>query len=333
MKKTLVFNTVLCLISLASLISCSKQVENGLNNESDSQNQTDTNQKSASKVAAFKVIGYFPEWGTVNRVQFTKLTHINYAFAMPNPDGTLKQINETSKLRDLVTNGHAKGVKVMIAIGGGTQEATTNFNALGATQQKRNTFVNSVMALINSYGLDGADIDWEYPVKGVSDSNYALLMAQLSSALHNKGKLLTTAVTGSYGDYIQPSVFKNVDFINIMAYDEGKPNHSTLDIASRSLSHWIGLGLSADKAVLGLPFYGLHATKDALTYSDLLVQGADPYADNYNGYGYNGITTVKKKTDMAFDRGAGIMIWQLEGDGVNENSLLSAIYSQVQKHK
>lgn len=333
MKKNIIFNVMLCLMSLAGLVSCSKQVENGLGNESASQNQTDTDQKSVNKVSAFKVIGYFPEWGTVSRVQFTKLTHINYAFAMPNTDGTIKQIDDAGKLRELVSGGHAKGVKVLIAIGGGTQEATANFNVLGANQQSRNTFVNSVMAIINSYNLDGTDIDWEYPVKGVSDNNYALLMAQLSSALHNKGKLLTTAVTGSYGDYIQPSVFKNVDFINIMAYDEGKPNHSTIDIASRSLSHWIGLGLTPEKAVLGLPFYGLHATEDALTYSDLLIAGADPYADNYNGYGYNGITTVKKKTDMAFDRAGGIMIWQIEGDGDNESSLLSAIYSQLQKHK
>src|SRR6476620_2995630 len=35
----------------------------------------------------FKSVGYMPSWaGNVNNVQYTKLTHINYAFVMPEPN-------------------------------------------------------------------------------------------------------------------------------------------------------------------------------------------------------------------------------------------------------
>ncbi|GAB3434976.1 hypothetical protein [Actinophytocola sediminis] len=41
----------------------------------------------------FRSVGYLPSWsGSVNAVQYGKLTHINYAFALPNANGTLQAI-------------------------------------------------------------------------------------------------------------------------------------------------------------------------------------------------------------------------------------------------
>lgn len=39
----------------------------------------------------FRVIGYMPSWaGDVNQVQYSKLTHINYAFLLPTSTGGLQ---------------------------------------------------------------------------------------------------------------------------------------------------------------------------------------------------------------------------------------------------
>jgi len=94
------------------------------------------------------------------------------------------------------------------------------------------------------------------------------------------------------------------------------------------LNYWKGRGLPASKAVLGVPFYGRNSWE---TFAQLVNRGANPYADTYNGIGYNGITTIKNKTNLAWDQGGGIMIWELSGDfnANNPNSLLSAIHEVV----
>src|SRR5690349_23354058 len=67
----------------------------------------------------FKSVGYMPSWaGNVTSIQYSKLTHINYSFALPNSNGTLQAIDNTSKLQQLVTLGHQNNVKVSLAIGG-----------------------------------------------------------------------------------------------------------------------------------------------------------------------------------------------------------------------
>ena len=134
----------------------------------------------------FKSVGYMPSWaGSVTSVQYSKLTHINYSFALPNANGTLQAIENTSKLQQLVSLGHQNNVKVSLAIGGWNDGNDSAFESLAGNSGTRTTFVNSVMNTVRQYGLDGVDIDWEYPDPGTSGNNYTALMQQLSTALHN----------------------------------------------------------------------------------------------------------------------------------------------------
>ena len=269
-----------------------------------------------------------PSWaGDVANIQYSKVTHINYSFLLPTSTGGFYPIDNPSKLQSLVSRGHAAGVKVSIAVGGWNGGDDSAFEQLAANSAYRNNFVNYLINFVNQYGLDGVDMDWEYPDGGASSNNYSLLMQQLSTALHSRGKLLTAAVVASGGSSIQNNVFGYVDFINLMAYDGGGSNHSTYEYAESSLNYWIGRGLPASKAVLGVPFYG---RSPETAYNTLLSNGANPFGDYHNGIGYNGITTIKRKTNLAFDRSAGgIMIWELSQDVNNQNSLLSAINEVV----
>jgi chitinase len=278
--------------------------------------------------AQFRVVGYMPSWaGDVANIQYSKVTHINYSFLLPTSTGGLQSIDNPSKLQSLVSRGHAAGVKVSIAVGGWNGGDDSAFEQLAANSTYRNNFVNNLINFVNQYGLDGVDMDWEYPDGGASSNNYSLLMQQLSTALHSRGKILTAAVVASGGSSIQNNVFGYVDFLNLMAYDGGGSNHSTYEYAESSLNYWIGRGLPANKAVLGVPFYG---RSPETAYNTLLANGASSFADSFNGIGYNGITTIKRKTNLAFDRaGGGIMIWELSQDVNNQNSLLSAINEVV----
>ena len=74
-----------------------------------------TGEATAPRAAtSFKVIGYLPSWsGSVSSIQMSKLTHINYAFALPNSNGTYQAIDNTSKLSSMVSAAHAAGVKAL----------------------------------------------------------------------------------------------------------------------------------------------------------------------------------------------------------------------------
>jgi chitinase len=282
----------------------------------------------APAFAQFRVIGYLPSWtGDVNAVQYSKLTHINYAFLLPNADGSIQAIDNPAKLQSLVAKAHAANVKVLISVGGWMDGNPAPFESIGANAGYTSTFTTNLVNFANQYGLDGIDIDWEHPNANTANA-YANVMQKLAIELHSRGKLLTTAVAGGTwaGPGILPSVYANLDFMNIMAYDDTPPNHSTYALASQSITYWQGQGLPKSKTVLGVPFY---AQPSGTTYADLLTQGASPNADLFNNQGYNGIPTIKSKTNLAFDQASGIMIWQLAGDAVGANSLLTAINQVV----
>jgi chitinase len=278
----------------------------------------------------FRSVGYLPSWsGSVNSVQYGKLTHINYAFALPNSNGTLQAIPDTGKLSSLVSLGHNNNVKVSLAIGGWNDGNDSAFEALAANAGSRTTFVNSVLSVVSQYNLDGIDMDWEYPDPGASGNNYTALMRQLSDALHARGKLLTAAVVseGGTAEGVQTAVFGMVDWLNIMAYDGGSP-HANYDWSIASANYWKTRGLPASKTVLGVPFY---SRPGYLTYAQLVAMDpANANRDCANANGaqqcYNGIPTIKRKTQWAMANAGGIMNWELSQDTSGSTSLVSAIY-------
>ncbi|MFD7659339.1 glycosyl hydrolase family 18 protein [Actinosynnema sp. NPDC059797] len=284
----------------------------------------------AALPAGFKSVGYLPSWaGSVNAVQYTKLTHVNYSFALPNANGTLQAVPDPGKLTSLVALAHANGVKVSLAIGGWNDGDDSAFEALAATANSRTTFVNSVVNVINQYGLDGVDIDWEYPDPGASATNFTTLMGQLSTAMRSRGKLLTAAVVsgGGTAEGVQTAVFGHVDWLNIMAYDGGSP-HANYDWSIASANYWKGRGLPAAKTVLGVPFY---SRPNYYTYAQLVAldpANANRDCTTVNGAQqcYNGLPTIRRKTQWARANAGGIMNWELSQDTTGSTSLLNAIH-------
>ena len=282
-------------------------------------------------VEAQRKVGYMPSWaGDANTIQYSKLTHINYAFALPLSDGSIKPIDNPAKLQTIVSKAHAAGVKVLIAIGGWSDAGNLldpTFETLAGNATSRNRFISAAMNIVNTYGLDGIDIDWEYPDAGQSSNNFDALMTGLSNQLKPAGKLLSAAVIGNggQGDGVSSTVLSAVDYLNIMSYDANNYDHATFSYATQCLSYWTGRGLPKNKANMGVPFYGRPSWS---SYATLVSQGADPNADFFNGNGYNGIVTIKQKAQYVKDNAyGGIMIWELSQDLFDNRSLLSAIHS------
>ncbi len=281
----------------------------------------------------FRIVGYVTDWDAiVGQIPFDKLTHINYAFLVPNPDGTFQALRNPWKLREVVTQAHAQGVKVLISVGGWGWD--DEFEQMAADPQSRAKFVQELDRFVRAFELDGADIDWEYPDPGsASAQNFLNLMQELEAVLRPQGRLLTAAVvaSGSTGSGVRPEVFELVDFLNLMAYDGPPPHHSPYSYAEEALNYWSARGLPPEKMVLGVPFY---SRPGEVPYRKLVRSSPEAAsADEWEYLGslqsYNGLPTIRQKTDLARRRASGIMIWTLAHDTMDDTSLLNAIYERA----
>jgi chitodextrinase len=272
-----------------------------------------------------RIVGYFPSYrGGEQNVQFDKLTEIVYAFVLPNPDGSLQPVPGSDKLERLRAAAAKYKVRVGVALGGWNDGNDTAFESLAASPTSRAIFVKAVTALAERYALDFIDLDWEYPDLGASKTNFEALVAELSTALRAQGRTLSIAVAalGTHADAIPDSIFDNVDFLNIMAYDSGEISHSSYAYAERSLGYWLGRGLPRSKAILGVPFY---SRPNPQSYADLIQNDPANACRDTNGETYwNGIPTIRKKAQLALDSAGGIMNWELGQDTRTSESLLTS---------
>jgi len=283
----------------------------------------------------FKIIAYVDNSIIVDQVPFEKLTHINYAFAIPNADGSVKPLGNRWKIEQLIEKANAKGVMVLISVGGWGHDET--FETLAADPEAMALFVTELTTLVDDFGFNGIDMDWEYPDAGDSADRYTVLMTALGTEMRMRDKLLTAAVAavGAHGDGVQTAVFSQVDFLNLMVYDKSNGDHASFSYAQESLAYWQQRGLPPEKTVLGVPFYG---RPDWIPYHKLVA--ADPAAAQqdeieYNGniIYYNGIPAMQKKTKLAMESASGIMFWTLSYDTQDETSLLNTIYEGVKNNE
>lgn len=297
----------------------------------------------------FKVVGYYPSWkpDKLSLVDFDIVTHVCYAFAIPTADGTLRDLENPETARTLIRSAHANKAKVLLSIGGWSYNDTPLENVFmeaTSTDKKIERFAENIIAMCDEYGFDGIDMDWEHPrVDGTSAKQYETLMLILSEKLHAKDKLLTAAVlSGATADgniYYDAAAHTNtvlnaVDFINIMAYDDGDgERHSPYQFAVDCGIYWKETrGLPSYKVVLGVPFYARPSWAD---YGTILESVPDAYSKDHSAYNgmdayYNGVDTIAKKTSYAMENLGGIMIWELTQDTQNtEKSLLQTIGNTI----
>jgi chitinase len=255
--------------------------------------------KTLSASPSKKIIaGYYASWAaysgyTPADIPAANLTHIIYAFAnidksykitMGDTDvdpGNLKELQALKK--------NYPALKTIISVGG--WEWSGRFSDMASTASRRTAFANSVAAFLKKYGLDGVDLDWEYPVGGglaansvraADKTNFTLLLKALRTKLNAQGKadgkhyLLTIAggADTNYVGHVQlKSIAQYLDFATVMTYDihgafdkytdlnaplyptTGK-SPQTVWSADQAVKAWTAAGFPRTKLVLGVPFYG-----------------------------------------------------------------------------
>lgn len=308
-----------------------------------------------------RIVGYVTSWG--NTLPDPKLlTNINYAFGHVTDSFDGVRIDNASRLRNVVAlKKKNPKLQVQLSIGGW---GSGGFSEMAADPEKRKAFAKDCRRVMDEYGLDGIDIDWEYPgssAGGISSSkadkdNYTLLMRDLREALGKKA-LLTLASPATVGFYEFKPFMPYVDFVNIMAYDLNRPpyHHSSLyrsklsgDMtADEGVKAHISGGVPAGKIILGVPFYG-HGNRDIypdfVNYNKLsLEDGLQEKFDEVAGVPYyvdgdgkmvmtfENPESLKRKAQYVNDNGlGGIMIWEVGGD-TEKHELLKTIKKNLKK--
>lgn len=298
---------------------------------------------AAARENEFKVVGYYS--GSlfdepVEKLPTDKLTHVIYAFLIPNADGSLKPLDKPEQLAAVVKQAHRDGAKVYIALGGWSydnQPLAPTFEKVAADDALRRALVQNVAAFVADNDLDGAELDWEHP-NAQTIGDYEKLAVELAAALQAEGKALTGTVNGAWSATEGPEVsmvmtercLNCFEFINVMGYDMNDADHSPLWFAATSIDYWLGRGVEPAKIVLGMPLY---ARPSWLQYRDLVALDPD-YA--YTDYAatqplashYNGLNTLREKTLLALDKAGGVMLFDINEDVDRQDETLGR-YSAV----
>lgn len=308
------------------------------------------NQQSSlsNKEEKFKIIGYysgdlFDE--PLEKLQIDKLTHVIYAFLIPQADGTLIDIEKPEQLKDLVKKAHEENVEVFIALGGWSYEGKPLqpiFEEVSSLDETRHTLVKNVCKFVNEYNLDGVEIDWEHPNKN-SISSYEQLVLDLKESLEKDNKKLTAALNGAWSNTGAPEpslvltdkCLEQFDFINVMSYDMNNEDHSPIWFAETSINYWLNRGVKKEDIVLGMPLY---AKPSFLQYRHLVELNKEyAYIDFVEtsplpSY-YNSINTLREKTIIALNQAGGVMLFDVNEDTNDETSIVTMIYELSRKFR
>ncbi|RYZ83785.1 MAG: glycosyl hydrolase family 18 [Moraxellaceae bacterium] len=285
---------------------------------------------SNATYAETKVIGYIPSYkglqSVANKTDFTKLTHLNLSFLNPNSSGAITsggnpvcmEGGSASELQYVVQKAHANNVKVLVSLAGGVIPGCSGNWEILLQPVNRQTLVNNLVQFVNDFNLDGIDVDLEGVILTNIDNvgNYTPFIQALSSVLKPAGKLLTSATASYNGGMVPTSSLPYFDFVNIMSYDAigpgwGTPGieHSSYDQAVANINTWKARGLTKDKLVLGVPFYGYGFGNYGGSYSiaDIINQyGVNSAQQDVIGnvcvgcsyITYNGLPTIRNKTRL-----------------------------------
>jgi GH18 family chitinase len=276
----------------------------------------------------FVILGYLPEYQTVNPEWGQCLTDILYFSAEPRPDGTL----DTSRLSDETWRGLRAmkaeyGTRLHLTVGG--WERSAGFSSMTSNPNTRALFVQNLLAFAQENQLDGADFDWEFPEGDEEFENYITLLTEVKAAFVEHDLTVSVALSADNASTMNLSRFVIVDRVHVMSYDRGN-YHSTYNMSVEDLNTFTLNDILSRQLLLGVPFYGrlIAEPHTATSYQELMsLHHLPAEVDEVGGTYFNGIGTISLKTCFAREGGyGGIMIWELGQDTWDETSLLRAIY-------
>ncbi|RSB18621.1 glycoside hydrolase family 18 protein [Citrobacter farmeri] len=262
---------------------------------------------SVASASSMMSVGYFNgggdvtagPGGNINTLDVRQITHLNYSFGLiynAEKDETNAALKDPTRLHQIwlspkvesdlallpVLRKQNPQLKVLLSVGGW---GARGFSGAAATPETRAVFIQSAMEIMRKYGLDGIDLDWEYPVNGAwglvasqpaDRENFTLLLKEMRQAVGSH-KLVTIAVGAnaespkSWVDV--KAIAPLLDYINLMTYDMAygtqyfnanlydSKDWPTVAVADKYsvdvvVNNYLAAGLKPQQMNLGIGFYG-----------------------------------------------------------------------------
>ncbi|KAJ8605620.1 hypothetical protein CTAYLR_000089 [Chrysophaeum taylorii] len=284
----------------------------------------------------FAVVAYLPEWRYEGANWEVICSHVSHLIFFSLEVGTpgSKAITALDRLprRELLEEAKAAaakfGTRLLVCFGGNGRSA--GFSAMVRKPKLRKGFVSSVVKLLDGYGFDGVDYNWEYPGYRMGqgylpaheiDDDYAgleRLVRETRDALAPSGKIVTLAY---YPDGRQERMLAFApgvaSLLHSMSYDHtGPEGHAPMSLAQKAAATAVSR-FGSCCATLGVPFYGRDSGGTWKSYEDIIQAHPDlpPDEDDVDGLSFNGVSTIQAKVDLAIDSGLkGLMIWEVGQD-------------------
>ncbi|MGL4819802.1 MAG: glycoside hydrolase family 18 protein [Bacilli bacterium] len=203
-----------------------------------------------AKADNFRTIAYYytDEDTPIASIPFSKISHINYLAAKiyhreegssPNDETytfdkrklftlyldekTKIDLQELQQLKE--QNGN---FKTILTIGGW---GVRGFSEALSTHETRTILVNNIKQVVDTYGLDGVTIAWEYPTSGGwgviqssqdDKTNYTYFLEQLRKTMGNDFSI--SIIGAANHDYLTkwvdlPAMLPYIDFVEVLAFD------------------------------------------------------------------------------------------------------------------
>ena len=267
-----------------------------------------------------------------------RITQINYFRLLPSKagDGSIdfsgfypQHLEYLQKLRAVY------GFRLVVCLAGGS----SRFLPVIKRKELRKKLARNLIAVAETWELDGIDFDWEYPRNKNDMAAYIALIKEVRSSIpatnKNGGKNYRVSVAISRKQAaLSSQLFQAVDAVNFMGYDFA-PRHSTMEDITEMVAYLSArYTIPSQKIFLGLPFYGREirssGRRRAKTYR-YLAQNFDlaPEDNEIENYYFNGQDMIARKFEFAQQQDlGGIMIWEIGQDSNDHRSLLRILPRQ-----
>jgi chitinase len=268
--------------------------------------------KQSIATPSIAIMAYYTGDGTtINHYRIDQLTHLIFSFL--HVQGTSLHVDspkDSITLRQLVAlKNQYPHLKVMVSMGGwgGCEPCSQAFS----TVKGRKQFARSTKMILDEYGLDGIDLDWEYPaIQGYpghlftpqDKANFTDLIKRLRHSLGKK-KIISFAA-GGFDEYLRHSidwhkVVPMVNYVNLMSYDLVNgyskvtglhtPLYSSAnqpESVDHAVRYFDSIRIDMHKVVIGAAFYARVWTDVPDTNHGLFQPGKFTAMVNYNDFDF-----------------------------------------------
>ncbi|CAE6443720.1 unnamed protein product, partial [Rhizoctonia solani] len=199
-----------------------------------------------------------------NAIDTSAFTHILFAYGALARDGTVTVASEDQQLlRDVAAlKSNDTSLRVFLAVGGwGLGADPANMVAISTSASARTKLGTSGVAICQSYGLDGIDIEW---APGISATQWKNVVQGASSGLKAANFNLSMSTPHSFWsssgvNTVAADLSKAVDFMSLISHDISGtvleyPN--SLSKMSSAVMAIHKLGFPRSQIMMGIPFYG-----------------------------------------------------------------------------